>query len=150
MIETKPLFTIHADVAPPQVAPEGPVGDRRFIPVTGGTFDGERLSGKLLSGGSDCQLMRADGVADLDVRVSLQCHDGTIVFMKGLGIRHGPPEVMQRLAAGEDVDPSEYYFREAILFEAPPGQHAWLNRVLAIGTGRRSPDAVTVEVFEIL
>ena len=150
MIETKPLFTIQAEVAEPQVTPDGPVGNRRFIPVTGGTFDGERLSGRLLSGGSDCQLMRADGVADLDVRVSLQCDDGTIVFMKGLGMRHGPPEVMQRLAAGEDVDPSEYYFREAILFEAPPGPHAWLNRILAIGTGRRDPVAVTVKVFEVL
>ena len=121
-----------------------------YFPTPGGTFAGERLRGQLLAGGSDCQLMRTDGVADLDVRISMQCDDGTIVFMKGLGMRHGPAEVMKRLADGEDVDPSEYYFREAILFEAPPGDYVWLNRVLAIGSGRRDPDLVTVDVFEVM
>ncbi|MXY41902.1 MAG: DUF3237 domain-containing protein [Rhodospirillaceae bacterium] len=150
MIQLKPLFRINANVAEPQTTPQGPVGDRRFIPVTGGTFEGERLRGEMLAGGSDCQLMRADGVAELDVRVSLRCDDGVIIFVKGLGLRHGPAEVMQRVAAGEDVDPREYYFREAILFEAPPGAYEWLNRVLAIGTGRRDPNAVILEVFEVI
>ena len=150
MIELKPLFRINAKVAEPQVTPHGPIGDRRFIPVTGGTFEGERLRGEMLGGGSDCQLMRTDGIADLDVRVTLQCEDGAIIFMKGLGLRHGPAEVLQRLAAGEDVDPSEYYFRESMLFEAPPGAHEWLNRILAVGTGRRDPDAVIIDVFEVL
>jgi|TARA_Y100000294_G_scaffold163974_1_gene170346 hypothetical protein len=150
MIETRPLFQINAEVSEPQITPGGPIGDRRFIPVTGGTFEGERLRGKMLSGGSDCQLMRADGVADLDVRVTLQCDDGAIIFMKGLGLRHGPAEVMQRLAAGEDVDPSEYYFRESIMFEAPSGPYEWLNRVLAIGKGRRGLNSVIIDAFEVL
>ena len=150
MIETRPLFQINAEVSEPQITPGGPIGDRRFIPVIGGTFEGERLRGKMLSGGSDCQLMRADGVADLDVRVTLQCDDGAIIFMKGLGLRHGPAEVMQRLAAGEDVDPSEYYFRESIMFEAPSGPYEWLNRVLAIGKGRRGLNSVIIDAFEVL
>ena len=150
MIETRPLFQINAEVSEPQITPGGPIGDRRFIPVTGGTFEGERLRGKMLSGGSDCQLMRADGVADLVVRVTLQCDDGAIIFMKGLGLRHGPAEVMQRLAAGEDVDPSEYYFRESIMFEAPSGPYEWLNRVLAIGKGRRGLNSVIIDAFEVL
>ncbi|MEQ8701075.1 MAG: DUF3237 domain-containing protein [Bauldia litoralis] len=150
MIGLKPLFRIHAEVAEPQVTPEGPLGDRRFIPVTGGTFEGERLRGRLLAGGSDCQLVRADGVAELDVRVTLACDDGALVFMKGLGLRHGPADVMRRLAAGEDVDPADYYFREAMMFEAPPGPHVWLNGVLALGTGRRDPDAVILDVVEVV
>lgn len=150
MIEMKPLFQINAIVAEPQVTPDGPYGDRRYIPVTGGTFKGERLSGKMLSGGADCQLMRKDGVAELDVRVALEVDDGTVIYMKGLGLRHGPAEVMQRLAAGEEVDASEYYFREAVYFEAPPGPHDWLNKVVAIGTGRRDPNEVILEVFELL
>lgn len=149
MIALTPLFSVTAFVAEPQVTPDGPVGHRRFIPVTGGTFEGERLRGRLLAGGSDCQLMRADGVADLDVRVTLECDDGTIIFMKGLGLRHGPPEVMERVAKGEDIDPSLYYFREAMFFEAPPGDYAWMNRILALGTGRRGPDTVMIDVFEV-
>jgi len=150
MIDMKPLFQINAIVAEPQVAPEGPYGDRRYIPVTGGTFEGERLRGKMMPGGADCQLMRRDGVAELDVRTALECDDGTIIYMKGLGLRHGPQEVMQRLAAGETVDSGEYYFREAMYFEAPPGPYDWLNKVVAIGTGRRDPNEVILEVFELL
>jgi hypothetical protein len=149
MINLQPLFQINAKVATPQVTPGGPIGDRRFIPVTGGTFNGDKLRGKLLAGGSDCQLMRSDGVAELDVRVTLQCDDGEIIYMKGLGLRHGPEDVMQKLAAGEEVDPSEYYFRESMFFEAAPGKYEWLNRVLAISSGRRGPDSVILDVFEV-
>ena len=150
MIETRPLFRLRAQVAPPQITPAGPLGERRFIPVTGGTFAGERLSGTLLGGGADCQLGRADGVAELDVRVTLRCDDGAIILMKGLGMRHGPPEVMARVAAGEAVDPAAYYFRETMLFEAPPGRHAWLNRIIGVGKGERRPDAVIIDAYEIL
>lgn len=150
MIETRALFQLNAVVAKPQITSGGPIGDRRFIPVVGGEFEGERLRGRLLSGGSDCQLLRADGVAELDVRVTLECDDGAMIFMRGRGLRHGPVEVMQQLAAGEDVDPSRYYFREVLTFEAPPGPHEWLNRVLAIGCGRRGANSVIIDAFEIL
>lgn len=149
MIDLAPLFRISAAVAEPQTTPGGPLGDRRFIPVTGGSFTGERLSGRLLAGGADCQLVRADGVAELDVRVALECEDGTIILMKGFGLRRGPADVMARVARGEAVDPSEYYFRETMVFEAPPGPHAWLNGVIALGTGERRKDAVIIDVFEV-
>jgi hypothetical protein len=150
MLEYNPLFTLSADVAEPQVAAGGPYGDRRYIPVTGGSFKGDRLSGILLNGGADSQLIRPDGVAELDVRVSLQTDDGVVIYMKGLGIRHGPPEVLARMAAGEPVDRSEYYFREAIYFEAPPGAYEWLNKIVAIGIGERTPNQVRIDAFEIL
>ena len=149
-MELIPLFELNALVAPPQVTPAGPYGTRRFIPVTGGTFKGARLSGLLLPGGSDCQLIRPDGVAELDVRVTLQAEDGAVILMRGLGLRHGPDAVMQRLARGEDVAASEYYFRESMLFEAPQGPHDWLNRVVAIGTGERRAASVHIQVFEVL
>lgn len=150
MIKTRPLFELLANVATPQVTPEGPYGTRRFIPVTGGSFHGARLKGIILAGGSDCQLIRPDGVAELDVRVTLQADDGTIVFMRGFGLRHGPEEVMRRLANSEAVSPDEYYFRETMTFEAPPGPLAWLNGVLAVGTGERRADTVGLLVHEVL
>jgi hypothetical protein len=150
MIELRHLFKLKAVVDAPMITPDGPVGERRFIPVLGGEFEGERLRGALQAGGSDCQLVRADGVADLDVRVTLQCDDGDIIFMRGSGMRHGPAEIMQRMAAGEEVDPSLYYFREALLFEAPSGKNEWLNRVLAIATGQRGRNSVIIDAFEVL
>ena len=150
MIRTRALFRMEAEVASPQIVPEGPYGARRFIPVTGGRFSGARLSGVLLPGGADCQLVRPDGAAELDVRVSLRSDDGVTFLMKGLGLRHGPPEVMARIASGEDVLPESYYFRETAMFEAPAGPLDWLNRLVAIGTGERKAGRVVIEFFEVL
>ena len=111
MLQSRPLFRLSADVGEPQVVPGGPYGDRRYIPVLGGTFTGDRLSGDMLPGGADCQLIRADGVAELDVRTSFRTDDGVTFFMKGLGMRRASPEVLARMAAGDSVDRSEYYFR---------------------------------------
>lgn len=150
MISFQPLFELAAEVAAPQVVPGGPYGDRRFIPVTGGSFTGERLSGRVLPGGSDCQLIRPDGVGELDVRVTLETGDGTVILMKGLGMRHGAPEIMQRIAAGEEVPASEYYFRQAMMFDAPDGDYAWLNKLIAIASGERRANQVVISVFEVL
>mgnify|MGYP001176593247 FL=1 len=150
MIELKPLFELAAEVAAAQITPDGPYGTRRFIPVKGGSFRGERVSGRLLPGGADCQLIRPDGVAELDVRVTFETDDGVIFLMRGLGLRHGRPEVMQRIAQGEDVPGSEYYFRESMIFEAPSGRYEWLNRLIAIGHGERRARSVHISVFEVV
>jgi hypothetical protein len=150
MIGLRPLFDLAAHVAAPQVTPAGPYGTRRFIPVTGGRFEGDRLAGRLLPGGADCQLIRPDGVAELDVRVTFETHDGVIFLMKGLGLRHGPDAVMQRIAAGEQVPAAEYYFRETMIFEAPAGRYDWLNRLVAIGRGERRADSVHLSIYEVL
>jgi len=148
-IDAKPLFRLTADVAPPQVI-EGPLGKRLFVPVTRGTFSGDRLSGIVQAGGSDFQLVRQDGVAELDVRVTLLTDDGVTVQLKGHGIRYTTPEVFARIMSGADVDPSEYYFREALLFEAPVGKYEWLNRIIAIAKGGRLKSQVLIDAFEVL
>lgn len=150
MIQTRPLFDFVAHVGEPQVTPDGPYGIRRFIPITGGTFHGARLSGHLLPGGADCQLIRPDGVAELDVKATFQVDDGTIFLMRGLGMRHGPQEVLDRIAAGDAVDPATYYFRETMIFEAPAGPHDWLNRIIAVATGERRAATVHINAHELL
>lgn len=144
-----PLFHLQAEVAPPQAAENGPYGDRRYMPVTGGRFEGERLRGKILPGGADCQLIRPDNVAELDVRVMLETDDGARILMKGLGLRHAPEEVMRKIMANEAVSPDSYYFREAFFFEAPAGAYDWLNRMIAVGGGERTPEGVGIDVYEI-
>lgn len=148
-MKIRPLCKLRATVAPPHVSSNAPYGDRRFIPVTGGNFKGDRLSGKILAG-CDCQLVRHDGVAELNVRVTLETDDGVIILMRGRGMRHQPAEVLARIASGEQVPASEYYFREVMFFEAPEGHYDWLNRLIAIGEGERGPDFVLIDVFEIL
>jgi hypothetical protein len=148
-VDVKPLFRLNADVAQPQIV-EGPLGKRLFIPITGGTFNGNRLSGVVQAGGSDFQLIRPDNVAELDVRVTLLTDDGITIQLKGHGIRYTTPEVFARIMSGIEVDPSEYYFREALFFEAPVGKYEWLNRIIAIARGGRLKSKVYIDAYEVL
>ncbi len=124
---------------------------RRIMPIAGGTFEGPRFSGTILPGGADWQSVRvADGVARIDARYMLRHEDGTLITMTDCGVRRGPPEVMARLAAGEAVDPSLYYFRTTPRFEVKEGPHRWLGDHVFVGLGHRRPDAVEFEIFRVL
>jgi len=149
MLNLKPLLKADITLAPAQELGESPLGRRRIINITGGTFRGERLSGKVLPGGADWQVIRVDGVADLDARYTLETSDGALIYVRNHGYRHGPAEVLKKLAAGEDVDPSLYYMRTAPLFETGDARYAWLNRLICVGTGARKKSSVHLEIFEV-
>ncbi|OJU11563.1 MAG: hypothetical protein BGN86_06025 [Caulobacterales bacterium 68-7] len=124
---------------------------RRIIPILGGAVEGPRFKGVVLPGGADWQAVHtADGVANIYARQTLQHEDGTVIEMINPGVRHGPPEVMARLAAGERVDPLLYYFRGAPTFEVPPGPHRWLAESVFVCVGRRWPEGVELDVFRVL
>jgi hypothetical protein len=65
-------------------------------------------------------------------------------------LRHGPPEVLARLAAGEPVDPGLYYFRTVLRFETGSPALDWLNRVIAVARGARRPWVVELAAFELM
>ena len=143
------LLKAEITLAPPQELGDTPQGRRRIINITGGRFSGERLSGRVLPGGADWQVIRSDGVADLDARYTLETSDGALIYVKNHGYRHGQPEVLKKLAAGEDVDPSLYYMRTTPLFETGDQRYAWLNRLICVGSGARKKSSVHLEIFEV-
>ena len=149
MLRLEPLLKADITLAAPQELGESPLGRRRIINITGGTFRGERLSGKVLPGGADWQVIRADGVADLDARYTLETSDGALIYVHNHGYRHGPADVLKKLAAGEDVDPALYYMRTTPLFETGDARYAWLNRLICVGTGARRKSSVHLEIFEV-
>lgn len=146
----EPLLRAEITLAPPQELGEGPLGRRRIIPITGGSFRGERLAGRVLPGGADWQLVRADGVAELDARYTLETGDGALIYVRNFGYRHGPADIIRRLAAGEPVDPSRYYMRTTPRFETSAERYRWLNGAICVATGARRAAAVELEVFEVL
>ncbi len=145
------LCTLTGFVAPPRDMGTTPRGTRRFYPAIGGSFEGPRLRGEVLPDGGDWLLTRPDGVLEQDVRIILKTDDGAFIYVRYAGTRHGPPEVMARFAQGETVDPSEYYFGVAPMFETGAERYAWLNNILAVGVGERlPPNMVRYSIFEIL
>ncbi len=128
MISQAPIFTIHAELADIRHFGTTPYGERRVVDILGGRVEGPRLQGRILPG-ADWQIVRPDGVT---------------------GLRHGPPEVIAALARGEAVEPSRYYFRTVMRFETADPALAWLNRILALGTGAREKLAVRLDVYEVV
>jgi len=148
-LNLQPLFKAEITLAAPQELGETPQGRRRIIGITGGRFSGERLSGRVLPGGADWQVIRADGVADLDARYTLETEDGALIYVRNRGYRHGPAEVLKKLSSGENVEPSLYYMRTTPRFETGDARYAWLNRIVCVATGARRAAAVELEVFEV-
>jgi hypothetical protein len=151
-IQTEFVMEMRLSVAMPLTAlGNTQYGDRRIARVTGGTFEGPKLKGTVHDGGGDWILNRTDGVTQLDVRLTMQTDDGALIYMTYKGLRHGPADVMAKLAAGEPVDPSLLYFRTAPFFEtAADGKYAWMNKAVFVATGRREPSGPIYRVFQVL
>lgn len=149
-LESEFLFTITAVVTRLHDVGAVPAGTRHIDLIGAGKFEGPRVRGELLPGGMDMKTLRADGAMVPNVRLVLRTDDGALIFMHYTGVRHGSPEVMRRIAAGEVVAPTEYYLRNTPTFETSAPKYDWLNRIVAVGVGRRMPDHAAYDVFEIL
>jgi hypothetical protein len=126
-----------------------PYGERRIVGIAGGTVSG-RVTGRNLPGGADWQIVRSDGATDIEAHYNIETGDGSLILVSSEGLRHGPPEVMDRLARGEMVDPALYYFRTVMRFETAAPALGWLNKVLALARGERRARSVRLEVFEVM
>jgi len=149
-LEFRPLFVFQIEVRPPTIIGTTPGYDRRIGEIVGGSFEGERLRGRILSGGSDWQSLRRDGAITLDVRIVMQTDDGELIGMTYRGVRHGPKEVMDRVARGETVSPAEYYLRATPYYETASQKYDWLNRIVSVAYGHRLGGGAIYQVFEIL
>ncbi|MGA7158076.1 MAG: DUF3237 domain-containing protein [Acidobacteriaceae bacterium] len=146
---TELLMRLSAELAAPQEIGVTPVGNRRIYYVTRGEFAGPRLKGEVLPGGGDWVLTDKDGVSRLDVRITLRCDDGSLIFVSYRGIVDISPEIRARIAKGEDVSPDLYYFRISPMFETGSKKFAWLNRTVAIGLGKKTATGVAYDIFAV-
>jgi len=150
-MNTRPLMTLQVSVATPQNVGAVPHGARRIAPISGGVFEGPRLRGTVLPGGSaDWLLLRADDVLEMDLRVTLRTDDGALISMRSFGMRHGPPDVIAAIGRGEPVDPAAYYFRTTPRFQTAHSAYVFLNRLLAVASGDRRADGPIYTIHELL
>jgi hypothetical protein len=126
-----------------------PRGERRYVPLGGGLVRGPELNGTLVEGGVDWQLHRGDGVLEISAHYVIRADDGGLIEVQSDGMRHGPPEVMARLARGETVPREAYFFRTLVRFTS--GAPAWLhlNKVMALACGEREARLVKLDLYRI-
>ena len=127
----------------------GRAGKRQIIPIIGGTVTGPYLSGKVLDIGADWQTIFDNGLAELDTRYAFQTDDGAVIEIINYGLRHGPAEVMAKLAAGETVAPDSYYMRTHARLETGHPDYQWVNKTLFVGVGGRFRSNVRISLYEI-
>lgn len=150
MLSEKPILRVEADLAEILEFGDTPYGKRRVIHILGGTVSGAKVNGTILPGGADWQIIRPDGVADIVARYTFKTDTGALVLVNSVGLRHGPPEVIAKLARGEPVDRSLYYFRTAIRFETAHPSTDWLNLIICIAVGEREKMRVKLDLYEVL
>ncbi len=149
MIKFAPLFDLTLELGELLSVGQLPAGERRVAGIVGGRLSGTGLSGELVSG-SDCQLMRADGVLEIDASYVIRMDGGEQLRILNQGYRHGPAEVLARLARGEAVDATEYFFRTVMRFETGAPQLAWLNRTIAVAQAERQGGSVLLRASQLL
>ncbi len=148
-LELERIARVHVELG--DVLPVGPTarGVRRVVPITGGRIDGDRLRGEILAGGADWQLVHDDGSTTVDTRYTARTDDGALVYLATSGVRHGADDVLRRVAAGEAVDPREYYFRLGVRLESGDERYAWLTRTLFVASAARLADAVVYDLYAL-
>lgn len=147
------LYRAEIEIGAPQMLGQTPAGERRIIPITGGRFHGARLSGTVLPGGADWQVVRQSAADEIEMRVEarfiMETADGALIYLTNSGIRRASPAQVKRMMAGEPVDPATYYFRMTPRFETGAAAYAWLNGIVAVASGMRTPDRVIYDVYAV-
>ena len=129
-------------------------GRRRIVPILGGTCEGREshrnlLTGRVLPGGADWQLIHPDGLTEADARYTLETDRGHLVYVQNRGLRHAPPEIMKKLLAGEAVDPALVYFCSTPTFETSSPELQSLTRAIFVGVGERHPSEVMIRFWKV-
>lgn len=150
MLQFEHLCILRVDVGEVVTMGHGPLGERRVVPILGGSFEGPAMRGSVLPGGNDWQIVRKDGVLDIDARYALREEGGGVVQVVSQGYRHAAPEVLASLGRGESVDPAKYFFRTVLRFDTGEPGLAWLNKTIAVASAERKARQVVLTAYRLL
>lgn len=150
---TPPLLTflarIEVDIATPVDLGMVAGTPRRIVPIQGGTVTGPDLTGKVLAGGADFQILPRGRPQDLEARYAIETDDGARIYVENRGMRSGSPADLARLSDGEHVESSLIYFRSSPRLHAPEGRWDWINSRIFVAKGERMPDLVRLDLFVV-
>jgi hypothetical protein len=128
-----------AGLKPPVPVGAGPIGTRMYYEVSGGEVAGDRLRGKILSGG-EWALIGPDGFLRVDVRLQVETHDGAFIYVQYLGLLEVNEKVQAALGNGTGTEFEDQYFYTNPRMETGDERYAWVNTTFFVGQGRIMPD----------
>jgi hypothetical protein len=143
---------LHLEVTvdrPVEIGPT-PAGHRRVIPITGGTVSGPLLTGRVLPGGADFQVIRTETETVAEARYVIETDQGERVYVENTGLRTGSAEDIARLRQDLPVDPARIYFRSTPRFETSAPRLAVLTSHVFVGSGVRHPAGVVFDFFRVV
>lgn len=152
-LKTQPLFDMHVTLKEPLNIGSTYAGHRIIFDVDSGFFKGDRLNGILKPSGGDWLMLHPDGSFTLDVRVCLETGDGALIYMNYKGRWIIPENLQQKVLSADtcgDVDKDEYYLRSLIMFETSDARYKWLNELVAVSQGYRTPVGISYNVMAVL
>ncbi|MGZ0712648.1 DUF3237 domain-containing protein (plasmid) [Coraliomargarita sp. W4R53] len=144
----EPAFEVVVRLGAPEDYGTTRAGHRRVIPIIGGEITGA-MTASILAGGADWQLVRPDGALEIDGRYCARTADGELVYLQVSGIRSGPPDVLSALLAGNDVDPSAYYFRTVVSIETSSPALAPLQQAVFVASCIREAATVRYTAYRV-
>ncbi|MCI0159302.1 DUF3237 domain-containing protein [Leifsonia shinshuensis] len=135
-----PSLQVRVELAEPEDHGRTAAGHRRVVPIIGGSISGD-FTGVILPGGADWQVVRDDGTIEIDSRYSARGDDGSLLYIRAIGLRTGPAEVLAALGSGEQVDPRSYYFRTTVWLESS-SRPDLANRLFVAACARHRAEVV--------
>lgn len=140
---------LEVEVGPPLEIGPTPGGLRRVVPITGGRVSGPLITGRIVPGGADFQLIRSETETEADARYVLESDDGELVYVVNRAVRTGSAEDIARLRQDLPVDPARIYFRSAPVFETAAPRLVSLTTHVHLGVGTRLPRSVVFDFFRV-
>jgi len=128
------LCFVDANLAPGQPVGKTPHGTRNIVYVKDGTVTGPKIRGTILQGGGDWLLVRPDGIAEVDVRATIELDNGALVYTHYRGV----------------INMQTGYFRTTPRFETASEEYNWLNNIVTVGVGESKPGGVRYAIHQIL
>jgi hypothetical protein len=147
---TPPLLEHVADLIVRVSAPTVVSCSRRVIGINGGEVMGARLHGKILPGGAEFQVIRADHTTELDARYVIETHSGALIYVVNTGFRHKPHAKTESQGAGRIDRSRPDLFALNAAFETDATDYLWLARNVFVGTAERHPDRVELTIYQLL
>lgn len=143
------IFSYRGAISRPELI--GPVAEGRRVNfyITGGKVEGPKVNGKLLPVGGDWMTLRTDGVGIVDVRATIQTHDGALIYTAYSGVMDFGKDGYEKLPKGEV--PAVVSIHVAPRYYTSHPEYLWLNRIQCVGIGQSdmSRSEVAYDIYAI-